>query len=308
MTTRDIGTIGESVSLQRKGLYKLWPVWEQLLQFSKRKPLGAMGGALLALLILVAIFANVLAPYDPYETNPIEYRYATPGGAYLLGGDDVGRDVLSRIIFGTRLALHVGIASVVLGAVIGGALGISSAYFGGTFDLLVQRVIDALMAFPGLVLALAIMAVLGSSVNNVIAALVIVFIPGITRILRSQALSIKEMDYVLAARAMGCSAGRIMLRHMLPNCLASLIVLATITLGWAIIVEASLSFLGAGVPADVPSWGGMLSGAAQKLIQVAPWLIFFPGLAIALAVFSVNLLGDALRDVLDPRLRGTGSG
>ena len=294
MTTRDIGTIGESVSLQRKGLYKLLPVWEQLLGFSKRKPLGAMGGALLAVLILVAIFANVLAPYDPYETNPTDYRYATPGGAYLLGGDDVGRDVLSRIIFGTRLALHVGIASVVLGAVIGGALGISSAYMGGTFDLLVQRVIDAMMAFPGLVLALAIMAVLGSSVNNVIAALVIVFIPGITRILRSQALSIKEMDYVLAARAMGCSAGRIMLRHMLPNCLASL--------------EASLSFLGAGVPADVPSWGGMLSGAAQKLIQVAPWLIFFPGLAIALAVFSVNLLGDALRDVLDPRLRGTGSG
>jgi peptide/nickel transport system permease protein len=259
-------------------------------------------------LILVAIFANLLAPYDPYETNPTEFRYAPPGGEYLLGGDDVGRDVLSRIIFGTRLALHVGIASVVLGAIVGGALGISSAYVGGTFDLLVQRVIDAMMAFPGLVLALAIMAVLGSSVNNVIAALVIVFVPGITRILRSQALSIKEMDYVLAARAMGCSAKRIMLRHMLPNCAASLIVLATITLGWAIIVEASLSFLGAGVPADVPSWGGMLSGAAQKLIQVAPWLIFFPGLAIALAVFSVNLLGDALRDVLDPRLRGTGSG
>ena len=291
-----------------EGLDKLGPAWEGIRHFSRRKPLGAMGGALMVLLILVAIFANLLAPYDPYETNPTEFRYAPPGGAYLLGGDDVGRDVLSRIIFGTRLALHVGIVSVVLGAIIGGALGISSAYVGGVFDLLVQRVIDAMMAFPGLVLALAIMAVLGSSVNNVIAALVIVFVPGITRILRSQGLSIKEMDYVLAARAMGCSSMRIMLRHILPNCVASLIVLSTITLGWAIIVEASLSFLGAGVPADIPSWGGMLSGAAQKLIQVAPWLIFFPGLAIALAVFSVNLLGDALRDVLDPRLRGTGSG
>ena len=308
MTTRGIGSIAGSPSLGRRGLDKLGPAWEGILHFSRRKPLGAMGGALMVLLILVAIFANLLAPYDPYETNPTEFRYAAPGGAYLLGGDDVGRDVLSRIIFGTRLALHVGIVSVVLGAIIGGALGISSAYVGGVFDLLVQRVIDAMMAFPGLVLALAIMAVLGSSVNNVIAALVIVFVPGITRILRSQGLSIKEMDYVLAARAMGCSSKRIMLRHILPNCVASLIVLSTITLGWAIIVEASLSFLGAGVPADMPSWGGMLSGAAQKLIQVAPWLIFFPGLAIALAVFSVNLLGDALRDVLDPRLRGTGSG
>lgn len=308
MTTRGIGSIAGSPSLGRRGLDKLGPAWEGIRHFSRRKPLGAMGGALMLFLILVAIFANLLAPYDPYETNPTEFRYAKPGGAYLLGGDDVGRDVLSRIIFGTRLALHVGIVSVVLGAIIGGALGISSAYVGGAFDLLVQRVIDAMMAFPGLVLALAIMAVLGSSVNNVIAALVIVFVPGITRILRSQGLSIKEMDYVLAARAMGCSSARIMLRHILPNCVASLIVLSTITLGWAIIVEASLSFLGAGVPADMPSWGGMLSGAAQKLIQVAPWLIFFPGLAIALAVFSVNLLGDALRDVLDPRLRGTGSG
>ena len=312
MTTRDLSSIAEAPSLSRRGIDRLRPVLQNLRGFAKRKPLGAAGAGILVVLIFVAIFANLLAPYDPYDTNPVEYAFAAPGttaseGTYLLGGDDVGRDVLSRVIFGTRIALHVGLASVILGALIGGALGISSAYIGGKFDLLVQRVVDALMAFPGLVLALAIMAVLGSSVNNVIAALVIVFVPGITRIIRSQALSIKEMDYVIAARAIGCSSKRIMARHILPNCVATLIVLSTITLGWAIIVEASLSFLGAGVPADMPSWGGMLSYAAQKLVQVAPWLIFFPGLAIALAVFSVNLLGDALRDVLDPRLRGTGA-
>ena len=163
------------------------------------------------------------------------------------------------------------------------------------------------MAFPALILALVIMAVLGSGVANVVAALVIVFVPGVTRIIRSQALSIKETDYVAAARAIGCSATRIMIRHMLPNTFATLIVLATITLGWAIIVEASLSFLGAGVPADLPSWGGMLSYSAQRSIRVAPWLILAPAVAIGITVFSVNMLGDALRDVLDPRLRGTGS-
>lgn len=275
--------------------------------FAKRKPLGGSGAILVLFLVIVAIFAPLIAPKDPYAVNPIEHRFAPPGGELLIGGDEVGRDALSRIIYGTRLSLQVGVSSVLLGITIGAVLGITSAYSSHWFDLAVQRVVDTLMAFPGLILALAIMAVLGSGVANVVAALVIVFVPGVTRIVRSQALSIKEMDYVTAARAIGCSATRIMIRHMLPNTFATLIVLATITLGWAIIVEASLSFLGAGVPADLPSWGGMLSYSAQRSIRVAPWLIIAPAIAIGLTVFSVNMLGDALRDVLDPRLRGTGS-
>jgi peptide/nickel transport system permease protein len=272
--------------------------------------LGAAGAAILLILLIIAIFAPLIAPYDPYE--PLEpltkFKYLEPGRDLLLGGDVIGRDVLSRVIFGARISLYVGILSVLFGTGIGAFIGILSAYLGGKADLIIQRFIDALMAFPALILALAIMAVLGSSVNNVIAALIIVFVPGVTRIVRSQALSIKELDYVTAARAIGASSWRIMLRHMLPNVGATLIVLATITLGWAIIVEASLSFLGVGVPPDVPSWGGMLTGAAQTYIKTAPWVAIAPLVAIAITVFGVNLLGDALRDVLDPRLRGTAGG
>ena len=307
MVSRDVGSLEAQIGLTRRGMDRLRSFRDIAKGFSTRKPLGAAGAVLVLILVFIAIFAPLLAPQDPYHVDPVENRYAPPGGELILGGDEVGRDVLSRIIYGTRLALHVGIFSVTLGIAIGAFLGISSAYFGGKFDLVIQRIVDTLMAFPGLILALAIMAVLGTGVYNVIVALIIVFVPGVTRIIRSQALSIKEMDYVTAARALGCGASRIMLRHILPNTFASLIVLSTITLGWAIIVEASLSFLGAGVPADIPSWGGMLSYSAQRYIKVAPWLIIAPGVAIGVTVFSVNMLGDALRDVLDPRLRGTGS-
>ena len=307
MVSRDVGSLEGQMTLARRGMGRLRSAQEAAKGFSTRKPLGAAGAVLVLILVFIAVFAPLLAPKDPYHVDPVGNRYSAPGGELILGGDEVGRDVLSRIIYGTRLSLHVGIFSVVLGIAIGAVLGISSAYVSGKFDLVVQRIVDTLMAFPGLILALAIMAVLGSGVYNVIAALVVVFVPGVTRIVRSQALSIKEMDYVTAARALGCGATRIMVRHMLPNTFASLIVLSTITLGWAIIVEASLSFLGAGVPADIPSWGGMLSYSAQRYIKVAPWLIIAPGVAIGITVFSVNMLGDALRDVLDPRLRGTGS-
>jgi peptide/nickel transport system permease protein len=307
MVSRDVGSLEAQIGLTRRGIDRLRSFRDIAKGFSTRKPLGAAGAVLVLILVFIAIFAPLLAPQDPYHVDPVENRYAPPGGELILGGDEVGRDVLSRIIYGTRLSLHVGIFSVTLGIAIGAFLGISSAYVGGKFDLIIQRIVDTLMAFPGLILALAIMAVLGSGVYNVIVALIVVFVPGVTRIVRSQALSIKEMDYVTAARALGCGASRIMLRHILPNTFASLIVLSTITLGWAIIVEASLSFLGAGVPADIPSWGGMLSYSAQRYIKVAPWLIIAPGVAIGVTVFSVNMLGDALRDVLDPRLRGTGT-
>ena len=278
-------------------------VWENIVNFAQRKPLGAFGAVVVILLVVIAIFAPIVASDDPRETNAA-YRFNPPNADTWLGGDQIGRDVYSRLVYGTRISLVVGLLSVFFGVTIGSFIGIVSGYFGGITDLVIQRVMDAMMSFPALILALAIMAILGASVTNVVIALSAVFIPGAARTIRSQALSIKEVDYVLAARAVGAGDWRIILRHMAPNCAATFIVLASISLGWAIVVEASLSFLGVGIPPDVPSWGGMLNGVAQNSLDVAPWLGVFPGLAIAITVFAVNLLGDALRDVLDPRMRG----
>ena len=277
--------------------------WETIVNFAQRKPLGAFGAIIMIILVVVAALAPVIATDDPRLTNASQ-RFSPPGGETWLGGDQIGRDVFSRLVYGTRISLVVGLLSVCFGVTIGAFIGIVSGYFGGITDLAIQRVMDAMMSFPALILALAIMAILGASVTNVVIALSAVFIPGAARTIRSQALSIKEVDYVLAARAVGAGDWRIIMRHMAPNCAATFIVLASISLGWAIVVEASLSFLGVGIPPDVPSWGGMLNGVAQNSLDVAPWLGVFPGLAIAITVFAVNLLGDALRDVLDPRLRG----
>ena len=272
--------------------------------FCRRKPLGAFGATVAMLVIIVAIFAPLIATDDPLETNA-EHVFAKPGADVWLGGDQLGRDVFSRLVYGSRISLKVGLLSVFFGITLGAFIGVVSAYFGGKTDLIIQRIMDALMAFPALILAMAVVAALGASATNVIVALSIVFIPGASRTIRSQVLSIKEMDYVLAARAVGGGDGRIILRHIAPNCAGTYIVLATVSLGWAIVVEASLSFLGLGVSPETPSWGGMLTGAARTYIEVAPWLAVFPGLTIAIVVFGYNLLGDALRDVLDPRLRGT---
>ena len=276
-----------------------------VVSFSRRKPLGAVGGAIVVLLILVAILAPVIAPEDPYKPHP-KLAYEAPGRELLLGGDQIGRDVLSRLIYGARISLYVGMVSVLIGVTAGALVGITSAYFGGITDLVIQRGLDALMAFPPIILALAIMASMGeSSLENIIIALIIILTPGAARTIRSRALSLKEMDFVLAARSVGCSDWRIIFRHILPNCLSLYIVFFTTTVGFAIIVEAALSFLGVGAPPEDPSWGGMLTQAASKYVEVAPWLAIFPGIAIAVVVFGFNLLGDALRDVLDPRLRGT---
>ena len=281
-------------------------VWRHTGTFFKRKPLGGLGAVAAAIVIFVAIFAPLLAPNDIDETGA-KYKFASPGTSErLLGADQLGRDVLSRLIYGARISLYVGVLSSFIGVGIGMVVGLMSAYFGGKTDLIIQRFVDAMIAFPGLILIIAIMAALGASLNNVVIALTIVYIPSTARIVRSQALVINEMDYVLAARALGAGHSRIIFRHMAPNCSALVIVLITIHLGGAIIAEASLSFLGIGAPPDTPSWGGMLRGAAQNYVEVAPWLGVFPGLAIGIVVFSWNLLGDALRDVLDPRLRGTG--
>ena len=292
-------------SLPGRSLRGLLTAWKPVADFGSRKPLGAFGAAVAVILIAVAILAPVIATADPYKTD---YRnlFAPPNSESWFGTDDVGRDVYSRVIYGSRISLYVGLVSSLIGCTIGLLLGIASVYFGGVTDLLVQRIVDAMMAFPLLILAIGIMSTLGASLENVIIALSVAFIPSTARILRSQALAVKEMDYVLAARAVGAGNWRIIFRHMIPNCMAVYIVITTYLLGAAIISEASLSFLGVGAPPEVPSWGGMLQVASQNYISVSPWLGVFPGLAIAIVVFSWNMLGDSLRDVLDPRLRGVG--
>ena len=277
-------------------------------RFTQRNPLGAMGGLIVLALLVMALLAPVLAPYEPRQIIREAHNrvpvYVPPGSTYLLGTDHVGRDILSRLIYGARISLYVGVGAVLIGVTGWFVVGMTSAYAGGAVDLMVQRIVDVMMAVPGLIIVLAIMAVLGSSLNNVIIAIVIGMLAPVVRTVRSQVLSVKEMEYIVAARAIGASAPHIIGRHIMPNCLAIYLILATYYVGFAIILEASLSFLGVGVPPDVPSWGGMLTAAAQGHITRAPWAGIFPGLAIFLAVLGFNLLGDALRDVLEPRLRG----
>ena len=270
--------------------------------FCRTKPLGAVSAAIIILTIFTAVAAPVIAPYDPLDLN--HEPFIAPSAGAWLGADELGRDVFSRVIFGARVSMYVGLASVIIGISLGTIIGIISAYVGGIIDLTIQRIVDALMAFPAIIMALGLTAVLGSSVNNIVAALVVILLPGAIRVIRAQVLSIKELDYTLAAQAIGARPWRIMLRHILPNVVASYIVLSTITLGLAIIIEASLTFLGVGISADIPTWGGMLTEGAQKYIRTAWWLAVFPGMAISIVVFAINFLGDALRDTLDPRLRG----
>ena len=284
---------------------KSYAVLRESLRFCRRKPMGAIGLGILLLLILIAIFAPVISPHDPEEIFGLDADYSAPTSSLLLGGDNVGRDVLSRIFYGARISLFVGLISISIGVTLGSLLGLISAYFGGTVDMIIQRLVDIFMAIPGIILALVIMASLGSSsITNVIIALVFVLTPASIRTIRSQALAVREMDYVLAARAVGATDWRIIFRHMVPNCFAIFMIVFTIYLGYAILVEASLSFLGVGLPPNVASWGSMLNDTKEAYIFGTWWLPFFPGIAISLAVFGVNLFGDAMRDVLDPRLRG----
>jgi peptide/nickel transport system permease protein len=271
--------------------------------FIVNKPLGAFGAAVLILLVLTAVFADVIAPYDPIKQD-VPYRLRPPDESFWFGTDIYGRDVFSRIVYGARISLYVGLLSVVIGTVAGVIIGCSSGYFGGKYDLLVQRVMDALMGFPPIVLALILVVALGPSLNSVTVAIAITYMPRVSRLARSSALAIKEEAYVDAARTIGCDAPRIMLRHVIPNSLTPVFVLATGQLGNAIVAEATLSFLGLGVPPPEPSWGGMLQFGAKGYLESAPWLTLFPGLALSSVVFAFALFGDALRDVLDPRLKG----
>ena len=275
-----------------------------LWRFIRKKPLGAAGGLLMAVMLITAIFADVLATHDPIATDAA-HTLAAPSGEHWLGSDHLGRDIYSRIVHGARVSLIVGLASTLLGSVLGGIIGLLSGYVGGKTDLVSQRVLDILQGLPLLVLALVMSASLGPSIQNVVIAISIPIIPRAARVIRSSVLTIREMQYIEAAGAVGVSHLRIAFRHILPNTMGPFIVLCTAQLGSAILVEATLSFLGLGVPEPYPSWGRMLSVSAAEYAQKAPHLVLFPGIAISLAVFGSNLLGDALRDTLDPRLRGS---
>ena len=278
--------------------------WAVVWRFTRKKPLGAAGGVLMLVMLLTALLANVIETHDPIATNAAA-TLARPSEEHWLGTDHLGRDIYSRIVHGARVSLIVGIGSTLLGSVLGGIIGLLSGYAGGKTDLIAQRLLDILQGLPLLVLALVMSASLGPSIPNVIIAISIPIVPRASRQIRASVLSIREMQYIEAARALGLRHLRIAFRHVLPNTVGPFIVLVTAQLGSAILVEAALSFLGFGVPEPYPSWGRMLSVSAAEYAQKAPHLVLFPGIAISLAVFGSNLFGDALRDTLDPRLRGS---
>src|SRR5262249_40192648 len=271
--------------------------------FARRNPLSAFWGCIALLIVSVAILAPLIAPYDPLKAN-FRRMSKPPDSDNYFGTDQIGRDNLSRVIYGSRVSLVVAIAAVLLGTTTGSLWGLASGYMGGGFDIASQRVIEFLQSFPDLILAMAISMALGTGQGTVIVAIAVTRIPFGGRIVRAVALSLKEMAYVEAARAVGASPLRIMARHILPQCVAPYLILATTHLGVAIIIEAALGFLGVGIPPPTPTWGNMLAGSLTSLVPHW-WLVFFPGLAITITVLAFNLFGDGIRDTLDPRLRGT---
>ncbi len=283
--------------------WRLHPNLRPLWVFCKRKPLGAMGAMLLLVFVVVAVLAPALATHDP-DLNNYRARVKPPSAEHWFGTDGFGRDIYSRVVHGARLSMYVSVLATLLGTTLGALAGLLSGFLGGRVDQFIQRCADVLFTLPGLVLAMAIVTMLGPSMLNVVIAIAIPRLPSTNRVIRSAVLSAKESLYVEASRAIGCNPWRIMLRHLLPNVTAPYIVVATAGLSGAILVEASLSFLGLGVPPPAPSWGRMLSVEGMRYFETAPWMAIFPGIFISAAVFGANLFGDALRDVLDPKLRG----
>ncbi|HEY91131.1 MAG TPA: ABC transporter permease [Dehalococcoidia bacterium] len=269
----------------------------------KEKPLGAIGGAIVLVLLFAGIFADVLAPHDYSEVN-IYDRLAPPSAEHWLGADQVGRDVLSRIIHGARVSVIIGLAASTLNVTVATIVGTACGFLGGRFDLLVQRFVDAWMCFPGLLLLITVMSIVGQGITQIILVLGIQWGIGGSRITRSAVIAIKDNVYMTAATAVGCSNGRMLLRHILPNIMAPIIIMFSTSIGGVILTEASLSFLGFGLPPDVPSWGGMLSWEGRRYMELAPMLAFWPGFCLSVVVYGMNMLGDAMRDLLDPRLRG----
>ena len=276
--------------------------WARTRDLAAKNPLGAFGAAVVIGMIILAVFAQQLTGFDP-ESNSFETMLVPPGLDFWLGTDQMGRDIWTRIVYGARTALFVGFTCAFVGAFIGLVLGVGSAYFSGKIDLIFQRIMDVFMAFPLIIMALAVVSIFGTGTQNVIIAITIPFIPRCARVVRSNALAIREIPYVDAARALGYSHMRIILRHMAPNVMAPFLIMLTAFLGQAILLEASLSYLGLGVQEPTPAWGLMLQGGAEEYVESAPWVAVFPGLAITVAVFGFNLFGDSVRDTLDPRLR-----
>jgi len=288
-----VGKVSARLHVVSRGLWRL----------IKEKPLGAFGGVIVLGLLLCALLAPWIATH-PYDQTNVRNRLKPPSAHFYFGTDNLGRDIFSRIVYGARVSVTVGFGAVSIGICLATMIGVGSGYFGGKSDVLVQRLVDAQMAIPGLLLLLNIMAVMGPGLLNIILALGIVSAAGSSRIIRSAALSVKENQFVEAARAIGASHLRIILRYILPNIMAPIIIITTVSLGFTILIESALSFLGFGVPPPYPSWGEMLSGSGRSYMHKAPWMATWPGVAISLAVFGFNMLGDALRDLLDPRLRG----
>jgi peptide/nickel transport system permease protein len=275
---------------------------EASFRFTCQRPLGAVGAAIIVIMIAAAVLAGFVAPYDPLTTDYASMLQA-PSSFHWFGTDSFGRDVFTRIIYGSRTALWIGFASSFLGATLGGIIGVTSAYFGGKIDLVLQRFMDLLLSFPLVILALVVVSLLGSGMTNVIFAITVPMVPRCAIVVRSSALALREMPFVEAARALGFGPLHIILRHMLPNVMAPFLIMLTAFLGQAILLEASLSFLGLGVAEPQAAWGLMLRGAAVEFAERAPWMAIYPGIAISLSVFAFNLFGDSLRDALDPKLR-----
>lgn len=268
-----------------------------------RKPVGLASAVVIAVLVAAALSAPYVAPFDPIAIS-IE-TFQAPNMTYFFGTDDLGRDMFSRILHGSRISLYVGFLAVCLGSLGGALVGLISGFAGGWIDMVIQRIVDAVLAFPGIVLAMSLVAVLGTSTTNALLAIAIVIIPFQSRVVRGAVLSVKQNVYIEAAQTIGATPQRIMFRHVLPNVVAPILILISASLGNAILIEAGLSFLGLSTQPPEPSWGLMLSGTGRRYMEEAPWLAIFPGMAIAITVLAFNLLGDVIRDVLDPRLRGT---
>lgn len=282
--------------------HELHPALDGLRRIAKH-PMGAVFGTIIVGLILVAILAPMLAPYDPIATS--RAKMLPPSASFPFGTDNIGRDQLSRIIWGSRISLYVGVMAVSIGTLGGTILGLVSGFLGGKVDLIAQRAVDGMLAIPGIVLAMGIVSVLGASTTNALLAIAFVTIPSSSRVVRGAVLSVKQNVYIEAAQALGAHPVRVMLRHVLPNIGAPILILASSALGGAILIESGLSFLGLGTQPPNPSWGLMLSTTGRQFMESAPWLAIFPGLAISITVLSFNMLGDTIRDVFDPRLRGS---
>lgn len=297
--TRDAEEIARRRYLEDRG----WPRFRRAVRdFIRRRPLGTIGAAIIIVMLFAAAFADVVAPYGPHEGEFTGLPTA-PSLEHLLGTDPFGRDVFSRLLYGSRTALIVGFSASLVGSTLGLVLGVVGAYFGGKVDELIQRFMDVLISFPLIVIAIAVVAALGPGTTNVMVAITLPVIPRVARVVRSSGLAVVRMPYIEAARSVGVRAPRMMFRHIVPNVFAPYLIMLTAFLGQAILLEATLSFLGLGVVEPEPAWGLMLRGQGMQFLDVAPWLAIAPGVAISLAVFGFNLFGDSLRDALDPRLR-----